>query len=309
MPLKHNKEEQIADDIGFGKSYVGINTRMLNADGTFNIEKIGTGKRGIYEHFINIRPLTFFLQIIIISLLINIFFAFLYYLNGVENINIAPKDVTNDFLNCFFFSIQTFTSVGYGFLNPQNIIANIVAGINAFLGLLGLAMATGLLFARFSKSRAHIAFSDNALISPLNGEKTLQFRIVNKSTSTLINMESAATLTWLEREEGVYRRRFARLKLELDFIYLFPLNWTLVHKINENSPLQHKSIQELINQNGEILIMIKGYDDTYDQHIYKNHSYHSSDIVENAVFKVMYESQTDKTILRLDKLNDYRLIR
>lgn len=306
MAQRREKEEQLADDMGFGKKFVGKNTRMINEDGSFNIIKEGSVRSGTYEHLIYAKPISFVLEIVFFFVFINVVFAFFYFINGVENINIKPAGFVADFLNCFFFSIQTFTSVGYGFLNPQNIVANIIAAINAFLGLLGLALVTGIVFARFSRSRAHIDFSKNILIAPLNGEKTLQFRIVNKSTSTLINMECAVNLTWLEKVDDVYKRKFARLKLELEFVYLFPLNWTLVHKINETSPLYNKTVTALIEQNAEVLVMIKGYDDTYDQNIFKNYSYQATDLVENAVFNLMYESLADKTILRLDKLNDFK---
>lgn len=303
--IKVNEQEQLAEDIGFGKRFSGTG-RMLNTDGSFNIERKGAKSETLYQHFIYSKSRQFLLEIILYFLIINLIFAYLYYKNGVEYLNIKPVHSIQDYFNCFFFSIQTFTSVGYGFLNPQNNIANTLASINALLGLLSLAVVTGIIFVRFSKSKATIAFSKNILIAPLNGDKTIQFRIVNESASTLINMECAATLTWLEKINDVNRRKFERLKLELNYIYLFPLNWTLVHKIDNSSPLFNKSMQEIIEQNFEFLIMLKGYDDTYDQNIFKNYSYHTDDIIENAIFETMYESKKDTTILHIEKLNNYK---
>ena len=113
-------------------------------------------------------------------------------------------------------------------------------------------------------------------------------------------------MTWLEEIEGMKRRKFHRLPLELDFIYLFPLNWTLVHKIDKISPLFSKSKAELMAQNAEILVMVRGYDDTYNQFIFKNHSYHIDCAIENAIFLPMYDSEGENTILHINRLNNIK---
>lgn len=305
MNKEKTEDVQLAEDIGFGKKFLG-KSRLVNPDGSFNLERKESAKRSLYEKLINSSWTLFFIETFIFFGLINLAFASIYFINGVEHLSVAEINPIQDFLNCLYFSIQTFTSVGYGYLNPKNNVANLTASLNAFVGLLGFALATGLLFARFSKPQVNIKFSDNFLTSPLNGFNTLQMRMVNTGNNTLINMEASVTMTWLEEVEQVQRRKFQRLKLELDFIYLFPMNWTLVHKIDENSPLHHLSFDNLRDQNGEILVMVRGFDDTYGQFIFKNHSYHIDALIENATFIPMYETIADKTILYINKLSEFK---
>ncbi|MFM2393304.1 MAG: hypothetical protein RLZZ546_1286, partial [Bacteroidota bacterium] len=207
MNKDKTEDVQLAEDIGFGKKFIG-KSRLVNPDGSFNLERRDSTKRSLYEKLINSTWSTFFLQIFIFFGIVNLLFAFIYYFNGIENLASDKINPLQDFLNCFYFSIQTFTSVGYGFLNPKNNIANLTASFNAFVGLLGFALATGLLFARFSKPQVNIKFSENFLISPLNGSDTIQMRLVNTSSNTLINMEASLTMTWLEEVDQMQRRKF-----------------------------------------------------------------------------------------------------
>jgi inward rectifier potassium channel len=296
---------QAAEDSGFGKKFVGT-SRLINSDGSFNIIRNGVTRDTLYEHMINVSWAKFFVEILLGFIAINLFFAFVYWLAGVQSINGKIQGEMQDFFNCFYFSIQTFTSVGYGFLSPQSNFANLIASFNAFIGLVGFALATGILFSRFSKARVNIMFSDKLIIAPFNGGKSLQFRVANGNNNTLMNMEVSVNMTWLEKEGDMMKRKFNRLKIELDFIYLFPLNWTIVHAINEDSPLWNKTKEEVIASNAEILIMIRGYDDTYNQHIFKNHSYQLKCLEENVMFEPMYFSENEKTQLYLDKISDIR---
>lgn len=305
MNREKTEDAQLAEDIGFGKKFLG-KSRLVNPDGSFNLERKDSSKRSLYEKLINSSWASFFIQTFIFFGLINLAFATIYFINGVENLSVSEVNPFQDFLNCFYFSIQTFTSVGYGYLNPRNNVANLTASFNAFVGLLGFALATGLLFARFSKPKVNIKFSDNFLTAPLNEFNSLQMRMVNTGNNTLINMEASLTMTWLEKIDQVQRRKFQRLKLELDFIYLFPMNWTLVHKIDETSPLFNLDFHNLRAQNGEILVMVRGFDDTYGQFIFKNHSYHIDALIENATFIPMYETIADKTILYINKLSEFK---
>ncbi len=302
-----NEELQAAEDSGFGKKFVG-SSRLINSDGSFNMDRVGAMHSSVYEHMIYVSWTRFFSITILGFIFINALFALVYSIYGIESLHGKSISPIQDFLNCFYFSIQTFTSVGYGFLNPQCNFTNIIASINAFIGLITFALATGLLFSRFSKARVNILFSDNMLIAPFNTGKSLQFRLVNANNNTLMNMEISANITWLEEVDGVMRRKFDRLKFELDFIRLFPLNWTVVHVIDDSSPLWGKSKEDLIENNSEILIMLKGYDDTYNQSIYKNTSYHTKDILEGYIFEPMYTNQSDKTILHIDRLNNVKKV-
>jgi inward rectifier potassium channel len=304
---RQNAELQAAEDSGFGKKFTG-SSRIINSDGSFNIDRNGATHNSVYEHLINVSWPRFFSLTLMAFVCINAVFSILYWIHGIESLNGKSLSAVQDFLNCFYFSIQTFTSVGYGFYSPQDNFSNLVASVNAFVGLVSFALATGMLFSRFSKARVNIEFSHQMLITPFNDGMSLQMRMVNANNNTLMNMEATANLTWLEEVDGVKRRKFHRLKLELEFIKLFPLNWTLVHVINEESPLWGKSKEELVASNSEVLVMVRGYDDTYNQYIYRNMSYHASSIEQDVAFAPMYETIDDKTVLYIEKIGATRAL-
>ena len=183
---------------------------------------------------------------------------------GLEQLSgVVSGSFMDDFAHAFFFSVQTFTTVGYGSISPNGIIANMVATIDALVGLLSFALATGLFFARFSKPKAQFLFSDLAIIAPYRDGKSLQFRIANKRNNRIINLAANVNLTWISEQNGVKKRHFARLPLEISQITLFPLNWTIVHAINENSPLYEKSEEDMRRMEIEILALIVGYDESF----------------------------------------------
>jgi inward rectifier potassium channel len=299
-------EVQAAEDSGFGLKFVG-SERLIKPDGTYNIMRKNIVSRSAYEVMIHLPWLKFFLITFAVFLGINFIFAILYTLNGVENLNIAVKSPIQNYLNSLYFSIQTFTSVGYGSLNPQDNISNLISSINAFTGLFCFALATGMFFARFSKPRVNIFFSENFITSPFQDGNSIQFRLVNANNNTLLQMQASSNLTWVETDsQGAQRRKFHRLKLELDFIYLFPLNWTLVHKIDKDSPFWGQSKEELVAKRAELMVFVRGFDDTYGDFIYKNYSYLMHQMQENMVFLPMYITENGQNILDVDKINDKR---
>jgi inward rectifier potassium channel len=304
---KETKEDlKTADDTGFGQKYVGKD-RLIKPDGSFNIIRKNITQSSIYEFMIRLPWPSFFLINFLGFLGINLVFAFFYTFNGVEHINIMPQNTFQNYLNSLYFSIQTFTSVGYGNLNPQDNVSNIIASINAFTGLFCFALATGLFFARFSKPRVNIIFSDNFLFTPFDGKKSIQLRLVNANNNVLLQMQSSLSMTWLEEDaQGILRRKFRRLKLEVDFIYLFPLNWTLVHKIDEESPFWGKTREELLEMDAELLVFVRGFDDTYGDFIYKNCSYVISQMKEGMAFLPMYYSENGNSYLDIEKINDMK---
>jgi inward rectifier potassium channel len=309
--LKDNKEIlkeelQAAEDSGFGQKFVG-GERLIKDDGTYNILRKNKIRLSLYEYLISIKWRMFLVLTFFGFLVINLVFALLFYINGPEHLKIPIISPAQDYVNCLYFSVQTFTSVGYGFFNPQNNTSNILASLNAFTGLLSFALATGLLFARFSKPRVNIIFSDNFLLTPFQDTYSIQLRLVNANDNNLLQMQSSANYTWTEKDStGMPRRKFHRLKLELDFIYLFPLNWTLVHKIDETSPFYQKTKQELIDMQGELLVFVRGFDDTYGDYIFKNKSYLMDEMEVDKVFLPMYISKEGKNVLDINTINDVR---
>ena len=283
-----------------------ISNRLLNNDGSFNVVRKGHEAKSMYQSLMTTTWTRFFLLVFGFFMICNLFFATIFTIIGVQQIGSAPQGFMPDFAESFYFSVQTFTTLGYGRLTPLGHMANIVAAIDAFTGMMTVALLTGLFFARFSKPKAYIAFSKNILIAPdREGNKSLQFRIVHKVKDKIIDLEARMTMTWLEKDGDRVRRMFAKLPLQIERIFLFPLNWTLVHKIDENSPLYDLKYNDILSKNAEILVVIKGYDETYSTVVHADRSYQCSDLVDGARFEAMYHIRKDDTLLDLDKLNDH----
>src|SRR3984957_20421198 len=199
-------------DPGLTQKYDGPLRRVINPDGSFNVLRRGTNWRDInpYLHLVSIPLTQFFGWILLLYVLVNSLFAVFYYLLG-------PGALTNEasgrFLKCFFFSSQTLTTVGFGAIAPVSPAANLIAALEALCGLLGFAVATGLLFGRVSRPSARIGFSENALIAPYQDVTSLQFRIVNRRANTLIEPEVTLMVMTVKRGNGTSQREFKLLKL------------------------------------------------------------------------------------------------
>lgn len=283
-----------------------ISNRLLNNDGSFNVVRKGHQDKSAYQKLMTISWLKFLLLVFGYFMVCNVAFATLFTLIGVENIGAAPAGFMDDFMEAFYFSVQTFTTLGYGRLSPIGHMANLVAAVDAFTGMITVALLTGLFFARFSKPRAYIAFSNNILIAPdRDGNKSLQFRIVHSVKDKIIDLEARVTMTWLEKDGERVRRMFAKLPLQIERIFLFPLNWTIVHTIDENSPLYNLKRIDILSRNVEVLVVVKGYDESYSTIVHADRSYQSSDLVEGAEFTGMYQIRKDDTLLDLTKLDDH----
>lgn len=295
-------------DLGFGTQLVGSRTRLVNKDGSFNITRKGQPLRSIYLNLVNMSWLRFFGIITIFYFLINLLFALLYwFLAGTESIRGIEKGTrTEEILEFFFFSIQTFTTVGYGAMSPEGTLANLLAAIGALVGLLSFALATGLLFARFSKPLSHVVFSEKGIIAPYQEGKSLQIRIVNSRNSNVIDLEARITMTWLETAaDGVKKRAYAPLMLERDKVFMFPLNWTIVHPITKGSPLYGLTPEDLEKKSAEFLVLIQGHDESFSMTIHKNTSYTWDELEWNTRFKPMYfPNEEGGTDLYVDRLSD-----
>ncbi len=309
----HDYDTANTDETVFDQVHQEYNYRLLNPDGTFNIDRKGKSGANMYETILGMSWLKIILLFFVFYFLINSVFALLFMSVGVENIKgIHTGTWWENFLQMIYFSIHTFTTVGYGHLSPQGSSANMLAAFVAFIGLISFAILTGLSFAKFSKPKSHILFSEKMLLAPNpnKGDKpSLQFRIVSATKNQIIDLEARVTLAWIENIGGLKRRKFEKLDLELESIHLFPLNWTIVHMIDDTSPLKGLTQNVLRAKQMEILILIKGFDDTYSQIVHSKHSYSCDNLVENAQFTPMYENTNDKTILHLSKLDahdDYK---
>jgi len=279
-------------DPGLTQKFTVPLRRAINKDGSFNVHRRGTTWRDTngYLYLINMHWSGFFASILVGYAAVNTLFALLYYALGPDQLQgaDAPTNFAH-FLNSFFFSAHTLTTVGYGSISPKGTAANIVAAFEAMVGLMGFALATGLLYGRVSRPSARIGFSGNMVIAPYLDGTSLQFRIVNLRVNNLMELEAKVMLMVVEGAAGNLKRDYKVLKLERPSVYFFPLTWTIVHPIDEHSPLHGKTAEDLERLQAEILILIKGFDDTFSQTVHARYSYRYDEIVWGARFTPAFD--------------------
>jgi inward rectifier potassium channel len=297
-----------AQDPGLGEKYFKRTKRIINKDGSFNIKRIGVGlsSRNAFHYLINISWTKFLLIVFAGFVSVNLFFAILYHFAGVQNlVNAEAPDEWQSFLNTFFFSVQTFATVGYGGIHPTGILSNIIASIESMTGILSFALATGLLYGRFSKPSAKISFSNKAIVTTFKDRKALMFRVANARPNIMMEMEANAMMTFLEKNNNQFTRKYYPLKLDIKFIYFFPLPWTIVHQIDEDSPLFGKTQTDLKELEAEMLVMIKGFDDSFSQTVITRNSYKYDEIEWDTKFvRAFSTDESGETIVDLEKLSE-----
>ncbi len=303
--MRENKKKNNTNDLGFGTQIGG--KRNMNKDGTFNVERTGEPRFQNYEVFhqlITMSWVKFILLIVISYSTVNLLFAGIYYTIGTDKLSMDSAQMTEGqkFMEVFFFSAQTLTTLGYGRIAPVGALANTVSSIEAMIGLLGFALATGLLYGRFSRPQSKLLYSENAIIAPYRDGIALMFRLTNLRRSQLIEVEIDVQIGYLDNETK--SRAFTQLQLERSKINLFPTSWTIVHPIDENSPLYGKSIEQMHQMNLEIYSFLKAFDDSFSQTVYSRTSFKSEEIVYGAKFKPMFtQLPNGNTLLDLRLIN------
>ena len=295
-------------DPGLTQQVTGNLRRAIDKDGGFNVEREGGSWRNIhpYLHLISMSWGAFLGIVVVAYLIVNLIFALIYFALGPGHL--AGGDASSEgmrFLNAFFFSAHTLTTVGYGNVAPSSVSANAIAALEAMVGLMGFALATGVLFGRVSRPSAKIGFSDNMLVAPYQGGTSLQFRIVNLRPNVLIEISASIMLMTVEGGQ----RKYAALTLERNNIYFFPLTWTIVHPIDETSPVFGKTAAELELLQAEVLILIKGFDDTFSQTVNARYSYRYDEFVWDAKFVPAFHVDPEgRMVLELDGVSRYQAV-
>ncbi|RYG04169.1 MAG: ion transporter [Chitinophagaceae bacterium] len=303
------RKVQFNDDLGFGSAPVLKNQRVLNTDGTPNIERTGLPWfkfDDTYTRLVTMSWPRFLMVILIAYLIVNTLFAVAYNVVGIENLDGAKGTTLRDqFFDAFFFSAQTISTVGYGHISPQGFITSILAAFESMLGLLAFALATGLLYGRFSRPTSKVTFSKKMVIAPYQGGTGLMCRLANLRKNSLIDVEAQMFMTFNETIDGKLKRSFHPLDLERSKISVLSLNWTLVHPITEDSPMFEKTLDELKVAEVEIFVILRAFDDTFAQTIHTRTSYQDEDIEWNAKFKIMhYANDAGKTVMDFSLFDD-----
>ncbi|MCW3110569.1 MAG: transporter [Segetibacter sp.] len=308
---KVNPFSKTNPDTGFGVQANRIGGRFVNKDGTFNIKKDGLPlwkRLSIYSYLMDISVLTFLGIILLFYIVMNTLFTGLYLLGGLDELQgYITTSKWGKIKEIFFFSTETFTTVGYGRINPIGTSAHIIAAVESLAGWLSFALVTGLLYGRFTRPKAYLAFSEHALISPYKNGIGLMFRMVPyKINHHLTDARVVVNIAFMEMEEDNSEYKFYQLNLERSRIDTLNMNWTVVHPIDEESPLLNFNKEDMHRSDLELYVQVTGFDHIFSNMVMQRTSYTYKEIVWGAKFKPMYRESEDgtTTILELDKLNE-----
>ncbi|MEO6490415.1 MAG: ion channel [Ferruginibacter sp.] len=311
---KINTKAQTSASTGFGDNASNYGGRFLRKDGQANIKKTGIGFLERYSWFhsmLAMKRWKFFIIVLSFYIIVNVLFAIVYYLLGPAHLSgMIYSSELERFGESFFFSTQTFTTVGYGRISPLDFYSSAIAAFQALVGLLSFALATGLMYGRFSRPTAYIKFSENALIAPYKGITGLMIRLAPFKNATLTDAESKLTLGMMIEENGKLVNRFFPLELELEKVNALNLSWTLVHPITESSPVYGFSKEDFQNIPGELIVFLKAFDDKFSNTVVARSSYTFNEIIYGAAYNPMFyrDERHKMTVLDLDKLNDFKTI-
>lgn len=292
VAVPRTSEEEFKD-LGFGTEVArGARQRLLNRDGTFNVIREGLNPLSALSlyHWLLVISWSKLLGFITASYVaVNALFAVAFLLCGPDALQSSSGSFAgHPFYRAFFFSVDTFATIGYGNIIPIGLAANSLVAIEALVYILGIALATGVIFSRFSRPSARIVYSRNAIVAPYRGQTALEFRIANGRSSQLIEVQIQVILTKLELVDGVSVRKFYDLDLERPRVVFFTLSWTVVHPIDSNSPMWGLTRKDLLDADAEVLILLTATDDTLSQIVHSRSSYKADEIVWGAKFANMF---------------------
>ncbi len=307
---KINKNSQTNPDTGFGAQASQMGGRFINKDGSFNLRKEGYPLHKqvrIYSFMLAVSSWKFILLIVGFFILTNLFFTSLYLMAGHDELQgIIATNTWDRVTEIYFFSTQTFTTVGYGRINPVGHFANVISSFESMSGFMFFAVLTGVLFGRFARPKAYIAFSEQAIISPYKDGLGLMFRMAPyKTHHHLTNAQVTVSVVLNDLDSNKPEFKFYQLNLERNRIDTFTMNWTVVHPINKESPLLHFIKEDFERSDFELFVLVSGFDQVFSNTVMQRTSYTFRELVWGAKFQPMYHESADgnTTILELHKLN------
>lgn len=293
-------------DLGFGRILSEQRQlRLLNRDGSFNVYRARANwlRRLLsYHYLLTLSWPRFFALIAAAFVLINAVFATIYYFLGPATVQ-GSVGVENPFLRCFFFSVDTFATIGYGNLSPAGVAAHAVVSFESLFALMTFAVATGMVFARFSRPIANIIYSKNAVIAPYGDGTAFEFRIINGRSNELIDVTARVVLTRFEDNGGSPLRRYYSLPLERERVAFFPLAWTIVHPIDNASPLYGRTREDLIRSRAEFLILLTATDETFSQIVQSRSSYVAEEVICNVRFASLFAGKDNTVAIDMDRFH------
>ncbi len=299
------------DDLGFGYQPVMKSQPLIKQDGSINVKRTGLPFFRAYDNYHKLITMSwtkFWLLIFACYVVINVLFAFIYLAIGVQYLNGAEgTNSYQHFLDAFFFSAQTISTVGYGRISPTGVATNSVAALESMMGLLTFALATGMLYGRFSRPSAKITYSKNLLVAPyLETSRGLMFRLANLRRNTLIDLEIEIIFSYNEDVDGKILRRFYQLEVERKRVSILTLNWTVVHPLDDKSPLKDMTPEDLKRTQASFAILLRAFDDSFSQTVHSRTSYQHDDLVWGARFKPAFDRDEEgRIVLDLSRISEF----
>ena len=253
--------------------------RRIAHIGNFELVWFGDGSfhwSDVYQWLLMTSWRNFFGLIVGVYFVINLLFALAYVAGGDGIENAEP----GSFWDAFFFSVQTMATIGYGAMYPKTPYAHFLVTIEVLIGLLAVAMATSLMFARFSRPTARVLFSQVTVICPYNGVPTLMFRAANQRRHKIVEAQIRVhLLRWETSQEGHEMRRFYELTLARAYSPFFLLSWMVMHPIDSTSPLYGETLESLMAEEAQIVVMLTGLDEAGSGTVHASYLYTPADIL------------------------------
>jgi inward rectifier potassium channel len=280
-------------DLGFG-SVVAEQSRVrfLNRDGTFNVNRDGVSllvSLNAYHSLMAMSWRRFLFYLLLLYFFSNIAFGAMYAALGPSAlVDTSESPLASVFLRGFFFSVQTFATIGYGTIHPVGVVPNLLVTVESYYSLLANALVTGVVFARFARPTAKMVLSDVAVVAPYQDRSAFMFRLVNGRSSQLIEVRAVVMFARFVTENGRRIRRFDTLDLERRTVSFLPLSWTVVHPIDEFSPLFGMTEAEMKASEAEIMILLTGTDETFASAVHQRSSYKPNEILWGHRFVSIY---------------------
>jgi inward rectifier potassium channel len=278
-------------------------TRLLTREGELNVHKDRFKSQVVYNHIIMASWQRLLLYAFVAYILINVLFSLQYYFSGgikcLKNINDYPGMVS-ELLEIFFFSTQTFTTVGYGHVYPDCFATNIIASLESFTGLIFFAVVTGLFYTKFTQPRVKIKLSPVAVFDNFKDGYALKFMLANEYENKIVDVEVTLDLIKLQFIDGRYKKSFYQLYLFRKRIPFLAVPWTVVHEINEDSPLHGLTKEEFESSQIEFFVQIKFFDENHHKLVFKEFSYFGKEEVLWGHKFVNIQRYTETGVLKLN---------